>query len=289
MKLILEKPSPIIANELVMCEVVSGPDFGCVWHHHPEIEITLVRRGGTERWVGDKLTPLKRGDLVLLGSGLPHDYRNDQPPGRRNRGVEAIVVQFMPNLLGDDWLQQSTMSRMRVLFQRAQRGLEITGNTRARMARILPQIVKAAGLRRIVLLLELLECLEKSKDLKEIASAGFDPSCRGDSSDRIGPVCDHIEANLAGEIYLANLSQLTGLGESAFSRLFKKSTGRTVPQYINELRIARACRLLAETDKTVGEITDMCGYPSPAHFQQQFQRFEHRSPLIYRAAVRGVK
>lgn len=289
MKLVLEKPSPIIANELVMCEVVRGPDFGCVWHHHPEIELTWVRRGGTERWVGDKLTPLKPGDMALLGSDLPHDYRNDRPQGLRSRGVEAIVVQFMPNLLGDDWLRQSTMSRVRELFQRARRGLEITGRTRKRMTRILPQMVKAAGLRRIILLLELLECLENSRDLKEIASVGFDPASRGDSSDRIGPVCDHIEANLTHEIYLADLARLTGLSESAFSRLFRKSTGRTVPQYINELRIARACRLLAETDKTVGEITEMCGYPSPAHFQKQFQRFEHRSPLAYRAAVRGIR
>jgi mannose-6-phosphate isomerase-like protein (cupin superfamily) len=103
MKLIVEKPSPLAATEIVACEIVCGADFGCVWHHHPEFEITLVKRGGTERWVGDKLTPLEPGDLVLLGSDLPHDYRNDRGTGRRAQKVEAIVVQFMPHLLGADW------------------------------------------------------------------------------------------------------------------------------------------------------------------------------------------
>ena len=79
---------------------------------------------------------------------------------------------------------------------------------------------------------------------------------------------------------------MTGLGESAFSRLFKKGTGRTVPQYLNEVRTARACRLLAETDQTVNEIARTCGYPSPAHFQRQFVKLQRRSPLAYRRLVR---
>jgi AraC-like DNA-binding protein len=220
---------------------------------------------------------------------LPHDYRNDRPQGARLRGVEAIVVQFMPNLLGDDWLRRAAMGRVRELFQRAHRGLQITGPTRSRVTRMMAQMVKTKGLPRVILLLETLECLANSEDLAEIASPGFDSATSGDSSDRIGPVCDYIESNLAQEIYLADLARLAGLSESAFSRLFKKSTGRTVPKYINELRIARACRLLAETDRTASEIADLCGYPSPAHFQQQFRRFEHRSPLVYRAAVRGMR
>ena len=79
---------------------------------------------------------------------------------------------------------------------------------------------------------------------------------------------------------------MTGLGESGFSRLFKKGTGRTVPQYLNEVRIARACRLLAETDQTVYQIASACGYPSLANFQRQFTKCQGRAPLAYRGAVR---
>jgi AraC-like DNA-binding protein/mannose-6-phosphate isomerase-like protein (cupin superfamily) len=286
MKLIVEKPSPLAATEVVACEIVRGADFGCVWHHHPEFEITLVKRGGTERWVGDKLSPLTPGDLVLLGSDLPHDYRNDRSTGRRAKNVEAIVVQFMPHLLGADWLRHASMKPVQQLFHRARLGLEVRGATRQRATQRLAQIAKAKGLRRVVLLLDLLDDFARSKELREIASPGFHAAIGSASSDRIGTVVAHIEAHLTEPIYVPALASMAGLSESAFSRLFKKCTSRTVPQYVNELRIARACRLLAETDQTVSQIADACGYPTPAHFQRQFHRHQKRSPLLYRSAVR---
>lgn len=263
-----------------------GADFGCVWHHHPECEITLVRRGGTERFVGDKLSPLAAGDLVFLGADVPHDYRNHATPGKRQARVEAIVVQFMPHLLGEGWLERASMQPMRRLFEQSRRGLHITGRTRDAAERLMLRLVRAHGLKRIILLLELLDLLAGSKQVREIFSDGFqaDPTAR--SSDRIGLACAHIDMQLAGSIYVSELATMAGLSESAFSRLFRKATGRTVPQYVNELRIARACRLLAETDKTVSEIADACGYPTPAHFQRQFQTHQRRSPLAYRSAVR---
>jgi AraC-like DNA-binding protein len=236
--------------------------------------------------VGDKLTPLEPGDLVLLGSDLPHDYRNDRGTGRRAVKVEAVVVQFMPHLLGADWLRHASMKPVQQLFHRARLGLEVRGATRQRSTQRLAQIAKAKGLRRVVLLLDLLDDLAKSKELREIASPGFHAAIGSASSDRIGTVVAHIEAHLNEPIYVPALAAMAGLSESAFSRLFKSCTHRTVPQYVNELRIARACRLLAETDQTVSQIADACGYPTPAHFQRQFHRHQKRSPLLYRSAVR---
>ena len=288
MKLTLEKPSPLAATEIVACEVVRGADFGCVWHHHPECEITLVRRGGTERFVGDKLSPLAAGDLVFLGADVPHDYRNHAMPGKRQARVEAIVVQFMPHLLGEGWLERASMQPMRRLFDQSRRGLHITGRTRDAAEGLMLRLVRSHGMKRVILLLELLDLLATSKQVREISSDGFHADPKARSSDRIGLVCAHIETQLGGSIYVSELATMVGLSESAFSRLFKKATGRTMPQYVNELRIARACRLLAETDKTVSEIADACGYPTLAHFQRQFQTHQRRSPLAYRSAVRKL-
>lgn len=288
MKLTLEKPSPLAATELVACEVVRGADFGCVWHHHPECEITLVRLGGTERFVGDKLSPLAAGDLVFLGPDVPHDYRNHVMPGKRQARVEAIVVQFMPHLLGEGWLERASMQPMLRLFERSRRGLHVTGRTRDAAEKLMLRLARAHGLERVILLLELLDLLSTSNQVREISSDGFHADPKARSSDRIGMACAHIDMELAGSIYVSELARLVGLSESAFSRLFKKATGRTVPQYVNELRIARACRLLAETDKTVSEIADACGYPTPAHFQRQFQKHQRRAPLVYRSAVRKL-
>ncbi len=285
MKPIVERPSPIAATEPVVCEVVRGKDFGCVWHCHPECEITLVVTGGTERLVGHKVSPLDPGDLVFLGPNVPHDYRNQPKPGKPLVPVEAIVVQFLPQLPGqEDWLNRASMKPVKQLFQRAGQGLEITGITRLTATRIVQQMVDAQGMKRVILLLQLLDLLANSEDVHEI-SRSFVPLRKGNASDRVGKACEHIAKHLAEPIYVAELATMAGLGKSAFSRLFKRSTGRTLPQYVNELRIARACSLLAETDLTVSQIAMDCGFVSPAHFQRKFREHQHCSPLAYRSSL----
>lgn len=285
MKPIVEKLSPLAAAEPVVCEVVRGQDFGCVWHYHPECEITLVLKGGTERLVGNNISPILPGDLVFLGSNVPHDYRNHTVAGEPHTEVEAIVVQFTPQLPGhEDWMQRSSMIPVRRLFQRAEQGLQVTGITRLTAARIVQEMLHVHGMKRVILLLQLLDLLSNSEELQEISSAVL-PQPRPGTSDRVSMACEYIASHLPEPIYVADLSAIVGLGKSAFSRLFKKSTGRTVPQYVNELRIARACLLLAETDLTVSQIAMDCGFVSPAHFQRQFREHQHCVPLAYRSRV----
>ena len=284
MNLVIERPSPLAATELVACERVQGENFGCVWHHHPECEITLVSQGGTQRWIGDKLTPLLPDDLVFLGPDVPHDYRNSSPTGV-GAPVDAHVIQFLPALLGPSWQGRAAMQPVQKLFQRSKRGLEVHGATRTKAISLIKRIFDASGLRRTIVLLELLDELSRSPELREIASPGFSISATT-SDDRIGRACEFIAKNIDGPIYSPILAQLTGLSVSAFSRLFKRCTGRTLPRYLNELRIGRACRLLAETDQTVNQIATDCGYESLSHFQRQFTLHQGRSPNAYRAAVR---
>jgi AraC-like DNA-binding protein len=222
--------------------------------------------------------------VLLLGSDLPHDFRNDRKG--RQAGVEWILVQFRPNLFGEDWTQHSSVAAVRRLLERARLGLEFRGATRRQAAAILHKMPKTHGLRRLALLIELLELAAGSDEMKEIASTGFHATTDAQTSDRIGNVVAHIKANLSKALYVPELAGLAGLSESAFSRLFKKCTGRSVPQYLNELRIARAARLLAETDESVKQIAHQCGYPTAAYFHRQFHRHQELPPLAYREAIR---
>jgi len=287
MKLIAEKASLLSASDIVECNLVRGQDFGDVWHYHPACEITLVRRGGTERWVGDRLDPLTPGAIAFLGPDVPHDYRNTPIANHRTKPVEAVVVHFPQNLIGEAWHGRTTLEPLRRLFERAQRGLRVGGRTRDRAEELLLRMVRDHGLRRLILLLELLDLLANSKHLTEISSEGFRMEATAYTSDRIGTACAHIEQHLTSPIRVTDLARLIGLSESAFSRLFKKCTNSTVPRYVNRFRIAHACRLLAETDMTVAEIIRMCGYLSPAHFQREFQKIHHHSPQEYRRRLRG--
>lgn len=289
MKPVWEMPSPLAKSEPVVCERVSGPDFGCVWHHHPQCEITLVKRGGSERVVGDNVTVLTPGDLVFMGPEVPHDYRNVSVEGTGASPVDAIVVQFLPDLPGLAGLDAQGLPSMQPverLLKRASHGLEIVGQTRETATAFIEQMLEVQGMKRVILLLQLIDLLADSGEIAEIcALATATDSTTSVTTDRIGTVCAYIESFYAEPIYVEKLASMVGLGKSAFSRLFKKSTGRSVPQFVNGLRVAHACRLLVETDMTVSQISRECGFVSPAHFQRQFREQQQCSPLQYRVRV----
>ena len=286
MKPIVERPSLNSDNEPVACEHLHGTDFGCVWHYHPECEITLVLKGGSERLVGDTISPLVPGDLVFLGPNLPHDYRNQSQSGSPPSEIEAIVVQFLPHLPGqDDFHQHSSMIPMRRLFKRADSGLVVKGETRLTATHIMRHMSSVQGMKRVILLLQLLDLLAHSTDLQEICNSSKSHELSA-APDRITAACAHIQLHLTEPIYVEALAGMVGLSRSAFSRLFKQSIGRTVPQYVNELRISKACMLLEESDLTVGQIAFECGFVSPAHFQRQFRIHRQCAPLRFRSSVR---
>jgi AraC-like DNA-binding protein len=286
MKLNVEKSSPEADIEPVVCAVVRGGDFDGTQHQHPECEITWLISGEMTLQVGTEISLLQSGDLVFLGPNVPHEFCKQPAPNAPTLPAEAIVVQFLPQLPGlDDWLHRSSMRPTRQLLERASRGLTVMGTTRLTATRIIKEMPHSRGMKRVILLLQLLDLLATSDEM-QIISPSLTTQQPSSASDRISKTFEHLEAHLAEPYYVPELAAMVGLGRSAFSRLFKKCTGRTVPQFVNEIRITRACRLLAETDLTVSQIAFECGFLSPAHFQRQFQERRQCTPLAYRVQER---
>ena len=288
LKPIREQLPPASATEVVACERVRGRDFGCQWHFHPEMEITLVLSGGSNRWVGDKISPLEPGDLTFLGSNLPHDFRNDAVPGKRPKPVNAITVQFHPAFLGGSWLEHAEMTSIQRLFQRASNGLQVTGQTRDRVEAMIVKLLGTRGVRRLILLLEIFGEMSESRELLRISSPGFAPEVHVSDSQQMALVSAFIQENIEKPIYLAEVARHLGMTDVTFSRYFRSRTGKTFPNYLNELRVARVCRLLAETDHTVSEIAWSCGFDSMANFQKQFGRIQGCTPKEYRRRTMGL-
>ena len=287
MKPIREQLAHQASTEVVACQHIRGKDFGCIWHFHPELELTLVRSGGSHRWIGDKIAPLLQGDLTFVGSNLPHDYRNDPVPGRPLQDVDALNIQFHPSFLGEHWLAHAEMASLQRLFQRATSGLQIIGKTRDAVEALMLRTYGARGIRRLILLLEIFSLLENSPDLVEISSPGFTPEIPLSDSERMGKVSAFIQDNIEKPLYLATVADYIGMTEVTFSRYFRARTGKTFPTYLNEIRIARVCRLLAETDGTISEIAWSCGFDSMANFQRQFKRNQDCTPTQYRKRIKG--
>ncbi len=266
--------------ECFHCEVVRGPGYGATWHFHPEFQITLVLKSSGYRLVGDNITPLGPGDLVLVGSNLPHVWQQDAGGGRA--AVHAVVVRFLDTLLGRDFLEIPEAAAVKRLLRRAARGLRVTGRTRDAAAERLHRLVEAKGLNRIAELLGILETLAQSRELQPIASAGFVPSLSSEDQGRMARVTAHIHTHLTDTIDRATVARAAHLSEGAFSRFFKLRTGKTLPAYVNELRVGRACRLLANEERKVTDIALDCGFRNLANFNRRFREITRLTPRDYR-------
>jgi AraC-like DNA-binding protein len=265
------------------CEVVHGPDYGTRWHFHPEYQITLAIRSRGHRVVGDNISPLRDGDLVVLGSNLPHVWHQDEVAGA---SVDAIIVRFTESFLGSEFMSLPEMEPVKSLLRRSARGLEVKGATRTDISARMRRMADSTGLARVVELLGILDTLARSKDLNTLASASYEPALHSGDQDRMQRVVDHIHQNLTEDIDRKQLAKLAHLSEGAFSRFFRSRTGKTVPEYINEVRIGRACRMITEDQQNITDIALDCGYRNLANFNRRFREVVGSTPREYRAQMR---
>jgi len=268
------------------CEVVRGPDYGTRWHFHPEYQLTLAVQSSGHRVVGDNIGTLADGDLVLLGANLPHVWHQDA--GTRARQVHAIIVRFDETFLGRDFFTLPEVEPVRRLLQRAARGLEVRGSTRTAVTAHMLRIAQGDGLSRVIELLSILDALARSTELRTLATASYEPKLESADQGRMERVVDFIHSHLTEEIDRERLARLAHLSLGAFSRFFHSRTGKTVPEYINEVRIGRACRMLAEDAGNITDIAMDCGYRNLANFNRRFREVVGTTPSAYRQKFRGV-
>lgn len=290
MKAVLEK-TPRAQWESFHCEVVRGASYHAMWHFHPEFQLTLVLESRGHRMVGDNITPLRPGDLVLVGANLPHVWhqatgKRKPEGGKGGAAVHAIIVRFLDTFLGGDFLERPELDAVRRLLRRASRGLHITGRTRDAVAERMQRLPSATGLGRVIELLAILDILARSRELRSVASAGFVPKVAHADQDRMQRVCRYIDGHLMESIERRKVAAEAHLSPGAFSRFFKVRTGKTLPEYVNALRIGRACELLAEADRKVTDVAMDCGFRNLANFNRHFRTLTGQSPREYRARFR---
>jgi AraC-like DNA-binding protein len=254
--------------------------FNCPWHVHPEYELILVLEGSGYRIVGDNMTSLGPGDMVFVGPGLPHIWQEE--PANGTRQVRTLIIQFEEKFLGEGLMRLPALEPVRHLFASAARGLHVVGQTRKKVGEVMKRMADTKGVERIAQFLHILGLLTASKDCHPIASPNFAPNLELYDQERMDRVFQFLTSRIGQEVHLSEVAQLVHLSEGAFSRFFRAHTGKTFPEFVNELRIGRACRLLTESEKNVTEVAFESGFTNLSNFNRQFLRLKSLSPREFR-------
>jgi len=259
------------------------------WHCHPEIELTYVERGSGTRIVGDNISSYGDLDLVLLGPNLPHTWQSDEFQGHKLDQHPAIVVQFRHDFLGENFFKAAEFPAVRHLLESANRGLKFSSAMATIVGEKLTQLMESPPTSRLLKLLEILAMLAETPESEPLASVGFSPPGSSHLENRTQRICSFIgdnyrDPNLTHQV----LAKEAGMNPSAFSRFFRESTGKTAMNYIAEMRVSLACRLLIDSDMPIAEVYKYAGFSNNSNFNRQFQRFRKMSAREYRKLHRQI-
>jgi len=276
--------SPISENYAFEVKHLTDPHFDPNWHFHTEYQLFLVLHGTGTRFIGDHVSPFKKGDLVFTGPNLPHLWRSDQEyfNGNNELVTEGIVIYMPENFLGKDFLQKNEMYKIKHLFQTSSRGLEFTGVTANKAIDIIQRLEHAEDFERILNLLNLLNLLASSTEYKLLASEGYSNSLKETETDRMNHVHAYVMKNFREKISLEEVAALANMSPSSFSRYFKIHANKTFSDFLTEIRIGYSCKLLISQKIDIAQVCYDSGFNTLSNFNRQFKAVTHYNPLEYR-------
>jgi AraC-like DNA-binding protein len=270
-----------------MQELVA-PHFDPNWHFHPHYQLFTVIEGTGTRFIGDNIQPFEPGDTVFLGPNIPHLWRSD--PSYFQQGsvlqTRGVVVYFTEDFLGNDFFSRPEMHVLQGFFAESVRGFEIQGSYRDSVRESMFNLLKANGFQAILQLLTLLDELSQSPDCQPIASFGYVNNHKVSETERMQKVHDYVLDHFRQDIRLDEVASLAGMSSSAFCRYFKTRTNRTFSEFVSEVRIGYACKLLIEGKSTVTQICYESGFNTISNFNRQFKDVTGMTPAQYQRAYR---
>lgn len=262
---------------------LNGPNFPTPWHYHPEIEIVFMLESTGKKYVGSSITDFKPGDLCMIGSGLPHYYKNDDEYLKPNSGLLArsMVVHFNFDFLGLSFWEKPESTGIRNLLERSKRGIQFCEETADLIYPKFVKLFELDAMPRLLLFLEVLDDLARSKNHEYLSNDPIQIRNEVDS-DRIKKVLEHVSENFKNQIKLDDVAQLANMSESAFSRYFKKRTRKTFSNFLTDIRIEYACKLLQNDKLSISQIAFDSGFYNLSNFNRQFKSNKKITPLAYR-------
>ncbi len=259
---------------------VNANDFPWSYHYHPEFELVLVFDGRGRRHVGNHLSYYDDGDLVLIGSNLPHAGFGYDSIGEH----EEIVIQFKDDFLGANFFDKPEMQIINKLFERSQQGIVFYGQTKTLVCNKLKKLINLSHFERLLELLQAFQILAKSDEYELLNSADTRYDFNQKDQVRLKRIYEYVEQNYQNTINMKAVAEVANLTIPSFCNYFKKTVNQTFTDFMNEYRINQACKLLV-TEKNITDICFECGFANASYFSKVFKEIKGKSPMQFKNLV----
>jgi AraC-like DNA-binding protein len=261
------------------------PYFDTPFHFHPECELVYIVSGTGKRIIGDNIEVFGPGDMVFLGPNIPHVWYSDSSFYKKDSNLHSVafVLYFSKEIFGDKFYQLEETRALKDLFKKAERGLKIKGAVQKYIGQLLEKINDSNGLKKIVYLLDILELLTRSQQTEALASISYKNSYDTRDNHKIDEVFLYLNKNFMRDISMPEVAGLCHMTPQSFCRFFKNRTKSTFVDFLNDIRISHARKLLIESDEqTIAEIAYLCGYKNLSNFNKLFKIKTKLTPGEYK-------
>ena len=252
-------------------------------HSHKNYELNYVVSGSGTRIVGNSISSFESGDLVLLGPELPHCW--DACQKQNDGSLTCVVIHFYENLISSDFFNIPELKEVETLLKKARVGIWFKGKKIKPLKNILPRLAQLRGLESYIELLKVFNLLLQVEKYEFLSDMDYSPDYVKDL-DKVNLIYEYVFTHIHTGISQEEAAALLHMTPGAFCRYFKKKTNRTFMEYVKNVRIRIAAKMLAETDKQISQICYESGYNNIANFNHQFRSIMHKTPSEYRKVFR---
>ncbi len=267
-------------NQSISIREYFEPKFINPWHIHKEIELVLILKGEGTCFIGDYIGNFCQGDIIMLGNNLPHMLKNRIEFEETENAIdaEAIVIHFSEYFIGEDYLQTPEMQPLLNLLNQAKRGIKVSDPITAEIAESMCAMLSQTPFQRIIELLNILQKIAEDSNLKLLSSVSFLEKINKTQNSKLDRVYEFVMNNFNNPISLDKISDVAFMNKTAFCKYFKDRTNKTFNQFLTEIRINYAKRLLMEGNHQIAEISYECGFNNLSNFNRQFRKLNKTTP-----------
>lgn len=248
-------------------------------HQHIEIQISLIINGEGTMIIGDTVNEYQTNDIVIIGSNIPHVFKSDT---NENEMSHMVSLFFSKDSFGSEFFKLNHFESLQNFFDQSEYGFKVISNT-DETKQLFLKLKKASNLKRFMLFLEILQLINESKT--EILSSYINRKNYSDNEGkRMSAVFEFTMNKFAEHISLQEIADIASMTTNAFCRYFKQRTNKTYVQFLTEIRIDNASKLLRKNpDMGIAEIAQNSGFSNISNFNRKFKLLKKTSPLKYKS------
>ncbi|MHA6247132.1 AraC family transcriptional regulator [Pontibacter sp. CAU 1760] len=253
------------------------------WHFHPEVELIHFHKGSGLQFVGDSIMRFQPDDIVLVGANLPHYWRLDEEflCDTNEEVAFSTSIHFLENFWGDRFLHLPENKQLKVLLERARRGVMIRGEASHKVGKLIEKSYHSSNVNRIITLLECLLAISEEEQMTILSSIGFQADLSNAQSERINAIYEHSLTHFKRKISLEEIADIAGMTPNSFCRYFKTITGKTYFQFLTEVRIGFACKLIIDNKMSIKQLCFESGFNNLSCFHKNFKEIMGITPQLY--------